>query len=90
MMIISDVLPKLTDKQNLCLRFIHDFYQRNRFYPSHREIAQALIVKTTNMRPYIAPLEKKGYIMVDDSDSGRNIRLTRRGLEKIKLMETTQ
>ncbi len=88
--IVSDVLPKLTDKQNLCLKFIYDFYERNRFYPSHREIAQALIVKTTNMRPYLYPLEKKGYLMLDDSDSGRNIRLTERGLEKIKLMEIQQ
>lgn len=89
MMKIADVLPKLTDKQNICLRFIYDFYERNRFYPSHREIAQALVVKSTNMRPYLQPLEKKGYITLDDSDSGRNIRLTEMALEKIKLMETT-
>jgi Mn-dependent DtxR family transcriptional regulator len=90
MVLVSNVLPKLTDKQNLCLKFIYDFYEKNRFYPSHREIAQALIVKTTNMRPYLLPLEKKGYLINDESDSGRNMRLTERALEKIKLMEIQQ
>ncbi len=85
---IAEALPKLTVKQNNCLRFIFDFYESNRFYPSHREIADALEVNTTNMRPYLTPLEKKGYITIDDADSSRNIRLTEMALEKIKLMES--
>jgi DNA-binding MarR family transcriptional regulator len=86
--ILAEPLPILTEKQARCLSFIYDFFATNRDYPTHREIAEGLDIQSTNVQPYLEPLIKKGYLKRKD-DSKRNIRLTKRALEKLELMEAT-
>ncbi len=83
---LAEPLPLLTEKQARCLSFIYDFFSRERDYPTHREIAVGLNIQSTNVQPYLEPLIKKGYLKRKE-DAKRNIRLTKRALEKIELME---
>lgn len=80
----STVLPPLTEKQRKCLEFILRFFLRHRFYPTHREIAEAMSIRSTTAEMYLEPLEKKGYI---ERKAGvhRKIRLTPEALERLKL-----
>jgi DNA-binding MarR family transcriptional regulator len=78
-------LPLLTDKQARCLSYIYNFFVVNRDYPTHREIAEAMRLHSTNALPYLEPLVRKGYLL-RSINSKRNIRLTEQAWEKLKLM----
>jgi len=78
-------LPLLTNKQADCLTYIFRFFVTHRDYPTHREIAEAMSVHSTNVSPYLRPLINKGYIRRNDA-AKRNIRLTHRALQKLRLM----
>jgi DNA-binding MarR family transcriptional regulator len=78
-------LPLLTNKQADCLTYIFRFFVTHRDYPTHREIAEAMSVHSTNVLPYLRPLINKGYIKRNNS-AKRNIRLTGQAWRKLKLM----
>jgi Mn-dependent DtxR family transcriptional regulator len=79
------VLPPVTEKQGKCLEFILSYFLANRFYPTQREVALAMGVKSNTAEMYIQPLESKGYLMREPGRQ-RNIRLTSDGLERLKLL----
>jgi DNA-binding MarR family transcriptional regulator len=79
------VLPPVTEKQGKCLRFILDYFLENRFYPTQRELATAMSVRSNTAEMYLQPLEQKGYLQREPGKQ-RNIRLTPDGLERLKLM----
>lgn len=80
----STILPPLTEKQRKCLEFILRFFLRHRFYPTHREIAKAMSIRSTTAEMYLEPLEKKGYIE-RKAGAHRKIRITPEALERLKL-----
>lgn len=79
------VLPPVTEKQGKCLEFILNYFLENRFYPTQREVALAMGVKSNTAEMYIQPLESKGYLMRKPGRQ-RNIRLTPDALERLKLL----
>jgi DNA-binding MarR family transcriptional regulator len=83
---LPERLPTLTNKQARTLEYIYRFYIEHRDYPTHREIAEALKIKSTNAMPFVNPLIKKGYLKRVNGPR-RNMRLTTQALEKLKLME---
>lgn len=78
------MLPKLTDKQFSCLLSIAEFYATNRFYPSRRELAGILGISASSVSQHINFLIKKEYLVVEVGER-RNIRLTGKALERIKI-----
>jgi DNA-binding MarR family transcriptional regulator len=83
---LANPLPLLTVKQEDCLSYIFKFFITHRDYPTHREIAEAMKIQSTNVTPYLQPLIRKGYIRRRKSDAKRNIRLTGQALQKLRLM----
>lgn len=79
------VLPPVTEKQGKCLEFILNFFLENRYYPTQREVAHAMGVRSNTAEMYIQPLESKGYLAREPGRQ-RNIRLTQDGLERLKLL----
>ena len=79
------VLPPVTEKQARCLRFILDYFLENRFYPTQREVALAMDVRSNTAEMYLQPLEQKGYLQREPGKQ-RNMRLTRDALERLRLM----
>jgi DNA-binding MarR family transcriptional regulator len=79
------VLPPVTEKQGKCLQFILSYFLENRFYPTQREVALAMGVRSNTAEMYIQPLESKGYL-VREPGRQRNIRLTGDGLERLRLL----
>lgn len=78
------ILPPLTEKQTRCLQFILNYFLKNRFYPTHREIADALGVRSNTAEMFVEPLERKGYIKRQPGKQ-RNIRLTPEALQRLEL-----
>ncbi len=79
------VLPPVTERQGKCLEFILDYFLENRYYPTQRELARAMELRTNTAEMYLEPLEKKGYL-VREPNKQRNIRLTGEALERLRLM----
>lgn len=79
------VLPILTDRQAECLIYIFEYFVRHRFYPTQREIAQEMKLRTNSAETHIVPLIKKGYI-TKELGQRRNLRLTPAALQKLELM----
>jgi Mn-dependent DtxR family transcriptional regulator len=79
------VLPPLTENQAKCLQFILNFFAEHRFYPTQREMAEAMNIKSNTAEMYVAPLVQKGYLQREPVKQ-RNIRLTSDGLERLRMM----
>jgi Mn-dependent DtxR family transcriptional regulator len=79
------VLPALTDNQAKCLLYIYNFYTEHKHFPTQREIARALGIRSNTAAMYTDPLIRKGYL-VRVSERERNIRLTNDGLKRLRLM----
>jgi DNA-binding MarR family transcriptional regulator len=79
------VLPPLTEKQAKALEYVLDFFLKHRFYPTQREIANALGVRSTTADMYLKPLIAKGYLERVPRQR-RNIRLTNDALLKLELL----
>lgn len=79
------VLPPVTEKQGRCLEFILNFFADHRYYPTHREIAEGMRIRSNTAEMYLQPLELKGYLQ-REPNRRRNIRLTDDALEKLQLM----
>jgi DNA-binding MarR family transcriptional regulator len=79
------VLPPLTKNQGRCLEFILNFFAEHRYYPTQREIAKAMDIKSNTAEMYVAPLVQKGYLQREPGRQ-RNIRLTGEALERLRMM----
>ena len=80
-----NVLPALTAKQYAFLKVLIHYFGRHRHYPTQRELAGIMGVKSTNVEAYLKPLQAKGYISREPRRR-RNIRLTSNALEKLLLI----
>lgn len=73
---------RLTEKQRIVFDFICGFNEKNKYPPTHQEIAFALGFKYTNSsNEYLIILERKGWIEVTKNIS-RGIRVLRRVPQK--------
>jgi len=79
------VLPALTDKQSECLLFIFNYYSKHKHFPTHREIAKAMEIRSSTAAMFLDPLVEKGYLTRSGREA-RNIRITLDGVERLKLM----
>lgn len=78
-------LPPLTDRQAECLIYLFNYFAEHRYYPTQREIAKQMNLKTNSAVTFLEPLHKKGYLEKEPGRS-RNIHLTKSALIKLKLM----
>jgi DNA-binding MarR family transcriptional regulator len=78
-------LPPLTERQAECLIYLYNYFIEHRYYPTQREIANKMNLKTNSAATFVEPLRKKGYLEKEPGKR-RNIDLTHRALEKLKLM----
>src|SRR5208282_390061 len=65
----------LTDRQFECLKFIYLYFVERRYYPTQKEIAEGLGVKSNTAAFFTEPIQKKRYLHVEPGRH-RNIRLT--------------
>jgi DNA-binding MarR family transcriptional regulator len=79
-------LPPLTERQAECLVYLFKYFSEYRYYPTQREIAKKMNLKTNSAATFLEPLRKKGYLEKEPGKN-RNINLTRAALLKLKLME---
>jgi DNA-binding MarR family transcriptional regulator len=82
------VLPALTQKQGRCLLFIFNYYAENKHFPTHREIAEEMGIRSTTAAMYLEPLVEKGYLtrVTDSKKEARNIRITSDGVKRLRLL----
>ena len=81
-------LPILTDRQYLLLEFLKEYRVKNRYMPTHREVATFLDIKSANATAYLTALEKKGYLRRIADRVRRNLELTPAAYEKLSLQES--
>jgi Mn-dependent DtxR family transcriptional regulator len=72
-------------RQTEWLLFIFNYFTEHRYYPTQREIAKQMNLKTNSAAIYRNPLLKKGY--VKKTGKSRNIHITKAGLMKLRLIE---
>jgi|SRR5271169_2896892 len=65
----------LTERQFECLVLIYQYFIAQRFYPSQKELAAALNIKSNVAVTFTGPLKKKGYL-ISVPGRQRNMRLT--------------
>lgn len=80
-----DELPALTSRQIDALTEIYRYWEKHRHAPTQRELSAALGAKGSTAAPWVNVLEDKGYVLRSPPRGRRNIRLTRRGVEKLQL-----
>jgi Mn-dependent DtxR family transcriptional regulator len=73
---ITDPLPRLTKRQIECLRFIATYLMQHNDYPSQKEIAIAMGLRSNTAYTFTEPLQKKGYLNKTYEVGRRNLRLT--------------
>lgn len=83
------LLPMLSERQAVCLRFIYHYALQNRDYPLGAEIAEHLGVTKQAVAAVLNALIKKGYAFRDRTISQRNLRLTAEAVEKMARDEDT-
>lgn len=79
------VLPPLTEKQGECLKIILEFFIEHRYYPTQREVAAAMNLRSSTAESYLEPLRRKGYLARKVKRRRRNIRLTSKARQKLGL-----
>lgn len=75
--------PVLTDRQAECLRYLYRYFREHAYYPTQREIAEAMGLRTTTAAVYLDPLEKKG-VVTRAGRSRRNVRITPQGVRMLR------
>src|SRR5215216_2799106 len=78
------VLPPLSPKQAECLKYIHDYFLEHRYYPTQREVADAMKLQSSTAETYFEPLRRKGYLQRKVRGQRRNIRLTPKARQKLE------
>lgn len=68
-----------TDRQIELLAFMAEYFETQGRWPSHREMAAALTLNTSNLNPYLTLLEAKGLLRRLEGQSRRNRALTALG-----------
>ena len=81
---LKAALPPLPKRQEQLLRFIYGYYSTHRYFPTHKECAEAMGV--AGAVQYLEPLIKKGYLARRASGVHRNLQITQTGLEKLELL----
>jgi DNA-binding MarR family transcriptional regulator len=69
------VLPPLSEKQAEILRYLIEYSERERMYPTQRHLAERFNVTQTRVYTTLGGLEKKGYI-ARQPGSWRNLDMT--------------
>ena len=78
-------MPPLSPKQEVVLKYLYRYFEKQRYFPTHREIMDHLGVKGATAVSYLVPLETKGYI-TREKGIARNIVITDLGIEKLELL----
>lgn len=78
-------LPPLTEKQADCLKFVAEYFMAQRYYPTQREVAEAMHLRSSTAAMYLTPLVNKGFLSREPRRR-RNIMLTPAGIKKLGLM----
>lgn len=78
------VLPPLSERQLVLLRYLWNYYADHRYFPTHRECALAMNLRSTQVGGYLEPLIKKGYVQ-RLALGARNITLTPIALERLNI-----
>jgi DNA-binding MarR family transcriptional regulator len=81
---LKNALPPLTNKQAECLKFVMKFFLDRRYYPTQREVAEAMTLNSSTAESYLKPLIQKGYLE-RGPHRRRNIRLTTAAVDKLEL-----
>jgi DNA-binding MarR family transcriptional regulator len=79
------VLPPLSEGQARCLKFILEFFNQNRYYPTQREVVAGMGLKGSTAESYLEPLRRKGYLVRKVKRKRRNIRVTSKARQKLAL-----
>lgn len=77
--------PPLTEKQAACLKYVLTYFVGHGYYPTHREVAAAMSLRSSAAEVYLLPLVRKGYL-VRKPRRHRNIKLTQAGVEKLEAL----
>ncbi len=80
---ILNPIEPLTQRQFESLTYIYKYFMVHRYYPTQKEIAEAMKIKSNVAVAFTNPLQRKGYLYVEPGRR-RNIRLTTQAL---KLLE---
>jgi DNA-binding MarR family transcriptional regulator len=81
---LKNSLPPLTEKQAECLKFVMRYFLDRRYYPTQREVAEAMNLSSSTAESYLKPLILKGYLE-RGPHRRRNIRLTTAAVDKLEL-----
>jgi SOS-response transcriptional repressor LexA len=76
--------PSLTSRQLDVLRFIWGFVRELETYPTHREIADGIGARSTNVAPWLNALIRKGVLTKTAGGAARNIRITTTGIRALQ------
>ncbi len=73
---LENIIPmqNLSIRQADCLRFIAQYLQTHEQYPTQREIANGMGIKSNTAYHFTEPLKKKEYLYTDSKFGKRNIR----------------
>jgi Mn-dependent DtxR family transcriptional regulator len=77
-------LPKVTKRQAECLRYIAGFLMQHNYYPTQREIANAMGIHSNTAYAFTEPLRKKGYLEISKQIGRRNLILTDQAYRLLK------
>ncbi len=77
------IIEQLSKRQKECLTFIAWYSQNNHMYPTQKEIAIALNLKSNSAWSYTEALKKKKYLRVAQNTGRRNLRLTKIAYEAL-------
>lgn len=86
-LIPPEVVPELSERQRVCLRFMVEFAMLRRQYPTYQEIATHMGVSRTQVGRYLTYLEKKHFIDRVGAEHKRNFRVTELGMRRLALDE---
>lgn len=79
------LFPALTERQEEVLSYVYKKVNKDKTYPTQREIAEAMGYQQAAAQQFLDALVKKGYLVKDTSIPRRNIRLTELAMEKMMI-----
>ena len=78
--------PPLSPRQQQLLKFMWKYWADKGYWPTQREMCEALGLKSTNAGPYLRPLADKGYIQ--KAAERRGWMISTMGVEKLERLGT--
>ena len=79
------LFPALTERQLEVLVYVYKKVNKDKTYPTQREISEELGYSQGTAQQFLDSLVRKGYLVRDTSISRRNIRLTDLAMEKMMI-----